>query len=63
MFHTQIVKHPSIAQLVERWTVVGKHMTDIHRSLVRIRFEGVFLPHVVQLIIIYHMFSQEKFKL
>ncbi len=30
---------PSIAQLVERWTVVGKQ-TGIHRSLVRIRFEG-----------------------
>ena len=43
MLHTPICKYPSIAQLVERWTVVGKHMTDIHRSLVRIRFEGVLL--------------------
>ena len=32
---------PSIAQLVERRTVVGLK-TDILRSLVRIRFEGVF---------------------
>ena len=31
---------PSIAQLVERWTVVVK-VTVIHRSLVQIRFEGV----------------------
>ena len=30
---------PSIAQLVERWTVVG-HTSDIHRSLVQIRLEG-----------------------
>ena len=30
---------PSIAQLVERWTVVA---VDIHRSLVRIRLEGFF---------------------
>ena len=29
--------HPSIAQLVERWTVVE---VVIHRSLVRIRLEG-----------------------
>ena len=29
---------PSIAQLVERWTVV--EMSDIHRSLVQIRLEG-----------------------
>ena len=33
---------PSIAQLVERRTVVGK-CADILRSLVRIRFEGLFL--------------------
>jgi hypothetical protein len=31
---------PSIAQLVERWTVVVR-VTVIHRSLVQIRFEGV----------------------
>ena len=35
------VSNPSIAQLVERRTVVGK-ITDILRSLVRIRFEGIF---------------------
>ena len=32
-------RHPSIAQLVERWTVV---VEVIHRSLVRIRLEGYF---------------------
>ena len=32
---------PSIAQLVERWTVVGLRKAGIHRSLVRIRLEGV----------------------
>ena len=31
---------PSIAQLVERWTVVDS--IEIHRSLVQIRFEGFF---------------------
>ena len=30
-------RDPSIAQLVERWTV---DVADIHRSLVRIRLEG-----------------------
>ena len=30
---------PSIAQLVERWTVVGNE-AEIHRSLVQIRLEG-----------------------
>jgi hypothetical protein len=34
--------YPSIAQLVERRTVVGK-ITGILRSLVRLRFEGDFL--------------------
>ena len=38
---------PSIAQLVERWTVV--EMSDIHRSLVQIRLEGLFYPHSDQL--------------
>ena len=33
---------PSIAQLVERETVVGVIKADISRSLVRIRFEGIF---------------------
>ena len=33
---------PSIAQLVERRTVVGISKADILRSLVRIRFEGIF---------------------
>ncbi len=33
---------PSIAQLVERWTVVGTTGAVIHRSLVRIRLEGMF---------------------
>ena len=36
---------PSIAQLVERWTVVVEAFQkrrDIHRSLVRIRLEGIF---------------------
>ncbi len=32
---------PSIAQLVERWTVVGLCIAVIHRSLVRIRLEGI----------------------
>lgn len=32
---------PSIAQLVERWTVVGLQ-AEIHRSLVQIRLEGMF---------------------
>ena len=32
---------PSIAQLVERWTVVDD-LADIHRSLVQIRLEGYF---------------------
>ena len=32
---------PSIAQLVERWTVVVM-ISDIHRSLVQIRLEGSF---------------------
>ena len=38
---TVCVEHlcPSIAQLVERWTVV---VMVIHRSLVRIRLEGLF---------------------
>ena len=38
---------PSIAQLVERWTVVGSR-TEIHRSLVQIRLEGdpfCLIPH------------------
>ena len=30
---------PSIAQLVERWTVVG-NKTEIHRSLVQIQLKG-----------------------
>ena len=39
---------PSIAQLVERWTVVG-YKAEIHRSLVQIRFEGVeFLGTSIQ---------------
>ena len=33
---------PSIAQLVERRTVVERYKADILRSLVRIRFEGIF---------------------
>lgn len=36
----KVSRHPSIAQLVERWTVVG-YQTEIHRSLVQIRLEGV----------------------
>ena len=52
MLHTPICKYPSIAQLVERWTVVGKHITDIHRSLVRIRFEGYLL---------YQLYAVESF--
>ena len=36
---------PSIAQLVERWTVVVM-LADIHRSLVQLRFEGIFLWYV-----------------
>ena len=39
MLHEKF-SHPSIAQLVERWTVVCS-MSDIHRSLVQIRLEGV----------------------
>ena len=31
---------PSIAQLVERWTV--EDQTDIHRSLVQLRLEGIY---------------------
>ena len=42
-FLSQCFHQPSIAQLVERWTVVDFPMgTDIHRSLVQIRFEGKF---------------------
>ena len=33
---------PSIAQLVERWTVEASD-TEIHRSLVQIRLEGVHI--------------------
>ena len=33
---------PSIAQLVERWTVVVT-LSVIHRSLVQIRLEGIFV--------------------
>jgi hypothetical protein len=36
---------PSIAQLVERWTVVVM-LADIHRSLVQLQFEGIFLWYV-----------------
>ena len=36
---------PSIAQLVERWTVVDS--IEIHRSLVQIRFEGIFLKYKI----------------
>ena len=35
---------PSIAQLVERWTVVGL-LAVIHRSLVQIRLEGLTFFH------------------
>ena len=39
------VVYPSIAQLVERWTV---EVVVIHRSLVRIRLEGLsFFFHLV----------------
>ena len=38
---------PSIAQLVERRTVVEK--SDILRSLVRIRFEGYFLANILKI--------------
>ena len=34
--------YPSIAQLVERWTVEVKTFIEIHRSLVQIRLEGNF---------------------
>jgi hypothetical protein len=34
--------YPSIAQLVERWTVVAALKAVIHRSLVQIRLEGIF---------------------
>ena len=38
-FPLRTASTPSIAQLVERWTVVGR-TSDIHRSLVQIRLEG-----------------------
>ena len=38
---------PSIAQLVERETVVGVITADISRSLVRIRFEGIFCQRII----------------
>ena len=38
-----IMRHPLIAQLVERRTVEA--MADILRSLVRIRLEGLFFEH------------------
>ena len=40
--YCRVTAAPSIAQLVERWTVEFVH-TVIHRSLVRIRFEGLVL--------------------
>ena len=43
---------PSIAQLVERWTV--EELTAIHRSLVQIRFEGnIFNDSWMQIIIFF----------
>ena len=41
---------PSIAQLVERWTVVGLLSSDIHRSLVRIRLEGYRFSPLLELL-------------
>ena len=41
------ISQPSIAQLVERWTVV--QMTVIHRSLVRLRFEGRLLLSILSI--------------
>ena len=40
--NTTCFYQPSIAQLVERWTVEVK-LIDIHRSLVQIRLDGKFL--------------------
>ena len=40
---------PSIAQLVERRTVVEELKAEILRSLVRIRFEGSILPNYFNL--------------
>jgi hypothetical protein len=42
--HLLVVRcsYPSIAQLVERWTVVAALKAVIHRSLVQIRLEGIF---------------------
>jgi hypothetical protein len=38
-----VEKQPSIAQLVERWTVVIRcKMQGIHRSLVQLRLEGEY---------------------
>ena len=47
---------PSIAQLVERWTVVDS--IEIHRSLVQIRFEGIFLKQkITKYFVLYRQFS------
>ena len=42
---------PSIAQLVERWTVAG--IIVIHRSLVQIRLEGFFDKKIVSMSFVY----------
>ena len=56
--------NPLIAQLVERWTVVGIYL-GIHRSLVRIRFKGWFFsPYnfVIDLKwILFHRVCSERF--
>ena len=43
---SELFRIPSIAQLVERWTV---DVTAIHRSLVQIRFEGNAFNNYIQL--------------
>ena len=42
-----LYQDPSIAQLVERRTVVETLKADILRSLVQIRFEGIILSSYV----------------
>ena len=47
---------PSIAQLVERWTVVDS--IEIHRSLVQIRFEGIFFkPKITKYFVLYRQLA------
>ncbi len=59
-FYLMLFNIPSIAQLVERRTVVV-HLSDILRSLVRLRLEGVFLQtfFFLQLFLVHNIICKQ----